>query len=120
MPSSVVVNNPSRKPLFFSIAGAFIVLIALDVMLGWVFNVDVMRRVVPGVAAMKFNTAFCFFLLGSAFLLLFYCDRFVHRAFCYGFSLFVIAFILLSLSQDVFGWSAGIDELVVKDPSNFP
>src|ERR1700755_2184698 len=112
MSVSVAVNNSSRRPLFFSIAGALIVLIALEVMLGWIFGVDVMRRVAPNVAAMKFNTAFCFLLAGLAFILLFYCDRFLPRVFCHGFCFVIIAVVALSLSQDVFHWSAGIDELI--------
>jgi PAS domain S-box-containing protein len=113
-------DSASRRPLFFSIAGWFIVLIALSVMIGWMLNIPVLTQVFPHVAAMKFNTALCFLLSGSAFLLLFYCHRVTSRAFCYGFCLALIGFAMLSASQDVFGWSAGIDQLFAVDHSNFP
>src|ERR1700744_1098665 len=101
---------PSRKLTFFNIAAAIIIFIAVLVILGWLLDIDILPRLIPGTAGMKFNTAFCFLLCGVAFLLLLYCDHFLPRVFFRGICLFVIAFALFSLSQDVFHWSAGIDE----------
>lgn len=49
---------------------ATVVLIATLVLLGWEFNVDLLKRMVPGLVAMNPLTASCFVLLGCSFFLM--------------------------------------------------
>jgi PAS domain S-box-containing protein len=52
-----------------------VILLALLVLAGWVFDIGFMKRPVPDLAAMNPTTALCFLLTGCAFHLLFISDR---------------------------------------------
>ena len=49
--------------------GAALVVLGLSVMSGWIFDVGILKSVLPGWPPMKFNPALCFVLLGLAFIL---------------------------------------------------
>ena len=83
------------------------------VLLGWIFNVDTMKTLLPELASMKVNTAISFTLLGFGLL-------FVRQnpALTQILALVILILSLLSLSQYILGWNLGIDELFIKDTAN--
>lgn len=95
----------------FGRALAWLVLaLACAVMVGWFLDVRVLTSVVPGYSTMKFNTALCFLLLVSGLLMQSSFRRWPP----------LVGVVLLTtgtLLQSWTGWSLGIDELVVQDPT---
>jgi PAS domain S-box-containing protein len=83
--------------------------------IGWFFNLPGFHTLLPQFDSMKFNTAACFILLGGALLKTqFESDRF-NKLFFPVLTSLVVVFAALSLSQDMFHFNAGIDQLFVVD-----
>src|SRR6266550_1073865 len=51
------------------VAGGVAVAVGITALLGWLFELDVLKSVIPGLLTMKVNTALAFVLLGSGMLL---------------------------------------------------
>lgn len=100
------------------VLSAVVIVAAMLVVYGWIFNVNIFKSVLPGIINIKFNTAVGFLLLGTAVWLLEEKaePRFLQWA--KGIALFMIVFGLLSASQTIFDFNAGIDELIWKDDPN--
>lgn len=85
------------------------------VMLGWIFNILVLKQIVPGFVNMVFNTALCFVLFGSALLIAQY------KGWKYQLTVFLLLSVtgtligLITLLQFTFHFNTGLDELFVKD-----
>lgn len=90
----------------------FIVTLGLSVTLGWMFDIQLLKTVLPGYVSMKINTALCFILAGSVFALL---VKGKWNLYCKLISFFLILFCITSLSQNIFNWDFGIDQLLVTD-----
>ncbi|MBP7470272.1 MAG: hypothetical protein KA782_04185, partial [Flavobacterium sp.] len=92
--------------------GIFIIILALLVIAGWVFDIATFRTVFPGFVPMKINTAVCFLISGMIYL----CritGRWSPRCRFVSFLLFIFG--LLSLSQNIFDINLGIDEFLMTD-----
>jgi len=90
--------------------------IGCAVLLGWTFDVPLLKSVVPGLATMKANTALGFALSGASLLLSQQWPR--HRAARLGaraLGLVVVLLALVTLAEYPAAWDAGIDELVFQD-----
>ncbi len=62
-------SPPQERPHLASVAtgGALAVMaLGLAVMVGWLFGIEPLKQVLPGLSSMKFNTALGFFLAGGA------------------------------------------------------
>src|ERR1700744_4907367 len=86
----------------------------LTIILGWILNIHILQSIVPAFEPMRFNTALCFVLLGSALLLTQY------KKWKYGISFFMLSLLgtvigLVTLAQNLFHFNAGIDQLFVQD-----
>ncbi|HLF46078.1 MAG TPA: PAS domain S-box protein [Chitinophagaceae bacterium] len=99
-------------------ASIFIITITGLLLTGMLFNIPALKNILSGLANMKFNTAVCLLFSGTALLLL--------NQKNIGRPEKIIAFLLpglvlliasISLSQYVFGWNAGIDNLFYTDPT---
>jgi len=106
--------------LFSLLAGIFTIVCGLLVLVGWVFDLTVLKSILPIWVSMKANTAFCFVLLGIAMVLS--SKRIVVSQPIATFSLFTVARLcaliagiisLLTLSQYIFGWNLGIDQWLI-------
>jgi signal transduction histidine kinase/CheY-like chemotaxis protein len=87
------------------------------VMIGWWFDIEPLKSIIPGLSTMKFNTALCFCLIGSGLARAPQTQRLVRRsAAARGALIVVIA--SLTLAEYVSGRNIGIDELVVRDTGN--
>lgn len=92
-------------------------LIGVFVLIGWTFDVEVLKSVFPGVVTMKANTALCFVFLGVSLLTIqrkffFFYYNDVGRAFA--FLVFLIG--VLTLCEYYFGWDLKIDQLLFQEP----
>ncbi|MFA4917853.1 MAG: GAF domain-containing protein [Thermodesulfovibrionales bacterium] len=89
------------------------------VIIGWMFDLPVLKSVLPGLVTMKANTALCFMLLGISLWLLIpeqssQMVRLIARVFA-----FAVAIIgALTLSEDILGYDLGIDQLLFYEPSS--
>lgn len=98
------------------ICALFAVAVGAAVLAGWLFDVPLLKSVLPGFIAMKPNTAFAFVLAGGSLLLLLASPLPRARARTgQALALIVVLIGALTLGEYVFGWQLGIDELLFKD-----
>ncbi|MBD2358844.1 PAS domain S-box protein [Tolypothrix sp. FACHB-123] len=88
-----------------------VVSIGCVVLLGWVSNIDTFKSILPQWVTMKANTALGFIFAGLALHFSQY-PNLGKRRLAQGCALFVTILGLLNLSQYVFGWNLGIDQLL--------
>jgi hypothetical protein len=95
--------------------------VGLMVMFGWFFGIPALKSFLPGVPAMRFNTALSFLLAGSSLWLL-QNEEASHAKKRIGWALagLVLLISLVTLSEYLFGWNLGIDELFVRDLDSLP
>jgi len=84
-------------------------------MIGWVFNTPAFQRIVPGFEAMRFNAALCFVLFGGALLVTQYQTLRYARAIYFILSLAGTIIGLITVAQDLFHFTSGLDQLFVTD-----
>lgn len=90
--------------------------LGLLVLIGWLLDLDPLKRVLPGLVSMKVNTALAFLFLGAGLAAAAPVDP-RHRS-ALGARLFggpVLALALLTLLQYLTGASLGIDEALIPD-----
>ncbi|MBW4612993.1 MAG: PAS domain S-box protein [Desmonostoc vinosum HA7617-LM4] len=105
--------------LLARVASAIAILVGSLVLLGWYFDIELLKQGFPGsLATMKANTALCFVLSGvSLYLSLVSKNKnvkllTVFARFC---AIAVIIIAGITLSQYLFGWDFQIDELLFRD-----
>lgn len=92
--------------------GSFVIAVALAAMLGWVFDIALLRQIAPGMPTMKPNTALCFALAGATLL--------AGRRSPTLATLLSVALVLISgltLSEYLLDWTSGIDQLLFPVPT---
>jgi signal transduction histidine kinase/ActR/RegA family two-component response regulator len=88
-------------------------------LLGWILGIEFLKRIYPSLVTMKANTAVCFILVSAAVLLLpkpstSGWKRRVAQVFAV-----VVALVgFLTLTQHIFGWNVGIDQLLFTETVN--
>jgi signal transduction histidine kinase len=111
---------------FSRAAAALCAAVGFAVLLGWVFDVRALIRISPGFATMKANTALAFALSGVALWSLTHIagntpprlrvkrdNLFLRVSQVCAVTIALIG--LLTLSEFLFGWAPGIDNLIVRD-----
>lgn len=80
------------------------------VIIGWIFNIDLFKSLVPGHASMKFNTAVSFALAGIGLVM-------IRRRPVISQVTAVLIILLgsLTLIEYLFGFNLGIDQAVIRD-----
>ncbi|MEP2671485.1 MAG: PAS domain S-box protein [Cyclobacteriaceae bacterium] len=106
-----MINERTR--LNSLIVGYAITLMGLLVVTGWALDIVILKSIVPGFPTMKLNNAICFTLLGISFLFLHFKNNYALVSQLLAAIVFIIA--LITISQDIFDYSSGIDELFVRD-----
>lgn len=99
------------------IAGLLVISIAIIVLLGWQFNLSLLKSGFPGMTStMKVNTALCFLSAGVCLILLSRprLTQLDYRV-SQGLAGAIIIIGLLTLSQYLFGWDLKIDQLLFPD-----
>ncbi len=109
-PPSPATFVPSlRIAQFASATGWMLIALSASVLCGWAFDISALMSVVPGLAAMKANTAAAFLFAGLALV------RREQRDLRF-YSLGVLVIGSFSVIEYVANSSFGIDELVFRDP----
>ncbi len=110
-------NRLKTVKLVSNILAILVMLIAGLVMIGWWFNIPVLKTVLPGLASMKFNTALLFLLSGLSII-----RAEQHKLAIRILSICIILFSLATLSQWIFDVNLRIDRLFALDSesSGFP
>ncbi len=111
-------------PKLSSWAAVLAVVVGVLVLVGWTFEIEALKSVLPGSVTMKANTAVCFILIGVALWLAIRRTAtpnkqrsffFLHRA---QFCLLLTGLIgLLSLGEYIFDWNPGLDLWLFYEPS---
>lgn len=101
------------------ITAVLTIVIAVTVLLGWIFDSILLKSLLPFWLPMKANAAVCFLLLGNGILLseYFYANRYLFHI---GQSSTILAGLIsvLTLIEYAFDINLGIDELLFDDPVN--
>lgn len=103
-----------------TVASMVVIVTGCLVLTGWLFNLPILQHVLPGLPKMTGNTAVAFVLAG--FSLLFYstlpgpaADH--QRRLAQPLAAVVTLIALLTLSEYLFGWDIGLDQLLFRDPA---
>tara|TARA_R110002167_G_scaffold205954_3_gene409942 strand:- start:2019 stop:3608 length:1590 start_codon:yes stop_codon:yes gene_type:complete len=88
------------------------IIIGIVVALGWVFDIQLLKTILPGYVSMKLNTALGFILSGTI-VLVFLQKKLRTIGILLSGILTVLG--LASLSQDIFAFDLGIDQLFITD-----
>jgi diguanylate cyclase (GGDEF)-like protein/PAS domain S-box-containing protein len=88
------------------------------VLLGWLFQIELLKRILPYWISMKANTALAFILAGAALLLYQRASggRTLERA-AQGGAFLIALTGLFTLGEYLFGWDVGIDQLLFREPA---
>ncbi|BBP04997.1 hypothetical protein TPL01_19290 [Sulfuriferula plumbiphila] len=92
--------------------------LGLAVLVGWVFSVPLLKSVFPGAVEMKANTAVGLVLAAWALFMLGKRPSQSRSRLAQIVALVVVALGLATLSQYLFGWQLGIDELLFHDTAD--
>ena len=100
------------KSTLLTSVSLFTIILALTVIAGWLFDVAILKSIIPGFISMKINTAICFLLSG----LLLMCLKMGRwntncRLICFLISAFGVA----TFSQNIFSYNLGIDQILIPD-----
>ncbi len=115
-----VTRTTPRFMLVSEILSLFVFLGGITVLLGWAFDVQILKSISPNLVTMKANTALCFAFSGASLWLLQIKrkddPRFRKMAQMCNAVVFGIG--LLTLSEYLFRWDLGIDQFLFKELPN--
>lgn len=97
-------------------SGLLTLLIGLLVIIGWSFDISILKNLNPGHISMKLNTALC--LIFSGILIMFLRNPDLTVKFRYLIRLLSIIILLIStitLFEYIFNWNSGIDNFLIKE-----
>ena len=100
---------------FSGAAAITVIVVALLVLVGWVFDMEALTRVLPAWATMKVNAAIAFLCAGSSLLLQQDPSRQNLRRIGKLCAVLVLTIGTLTLFEYLFGWSLGLDEVFFKE-----
>ncbi|MEQ8878258.1 MAG: PAS domain S-box protein, partial [Cyclobacteriaceae bacterium] len=96
---------------FIQITNLVIMALGLIVMLGWVFDITLLKSILPGFSTMKFNTALSFMLIASSIHFQLATRDSLWQALWKLPAAFVLTIGLLSLTEEFLKINLGIDQL---------
>jgi signal transduction histidine kinase len=116
LPDDKHANTNRILRIIVILSGVSTCLIGILVLCGWILGIEFLKSLNPSYVSMKANTSVCFILFGSSLLFheLLPVGKFV-KIVSRLFILVIIAISLLSLSEYLFRWNSGIDELLFKE-----
>ena len=105
-------------------AGIAVIAIGCTVILGWIFDLPLLKSILPELASMKVNTALCFILGGFSLFIQQprRAESTIKHQKIYNYLIFSCSFLItlisfLTLVQYSFNLNLGIDQLLFKDSS---
>ena len=96
-------------------AALLVAALGLLVLFGWALDVAMIKSLLPGMVAMKANTALCFLLAGCALFLLLQATAPGRQQLAQALALAAAAIGLATLGEHVFGWQLGIDQWLFEE-----
>src|SRR3990172_2508145 len=113
------IHLTSSLKSFSRAASVTVFLVGCLVLIGWWLDIPTLKSIFPGLVTMKANTALCFILSGVSLWLLQTTEQTEkrRRRIAQGCAFAVSLVGLLTLSQYLFGWNLGIDQLLFREPS---
>ena len=105
----MIINH---KPTLLTAVSLFIIILAISVIAGWLFDVAILKSIAPGFVTMKINTAICFLLSGVIFMRL---TMGKWSNVCRFMAFFILVFGVVTFSQNIFNYNLGIDQLLITD-----
>ena len=113
---SVDPGIPSRAVIIPRIAAATAVVVGAVALVGWAVDLQILTSIVPGLSSMKANTAAAFMLAGTSLWLSGApSEAGIRTAAACAAAVGMIG--LLTLSEYLFGWDLGIDQLLFGGPA---
>ena len=116
-------HHTSVVPKFTFRVAALVVVAGSMVLVGWAFDIAVLKSILPGWVSMKANTAVCFILIGVALLLttrqsaLSTPQSAILFSRLARFCVLLVGLIgLLTLGEYIFGLNPGIDQWLIREP----
>src|ERR1700722_17220494 len=106
-------NFPKSKAVM--VVSLVTIVIGAFVMISWVLHLPSLETFFPKFVSMRFNTALCFLLTGGALLVTQYNHKENAGALFMLLSALTAFIGALSLSQNIFNYNAGVDQLFVTD-----
>lgn len=111
--------GPLNRSWFVPFASRLTIIVGLMVLAGWVFEVEALKVVLPGLVAMKVNTAIGFVLLGIALVLITAQPPTIWKLRLGQLAAVGVSLIgIVTTIEYCSGWNVGIDELFVADPAD--
>ena len=104
-----------QKNRIIIIISVLTIITGIVIMVGWIFDIPPLQSIVPGFEAMRFNAALCFVLFGSAMVITQYKTTVYTYPTFFLLSLLGSLIGLVTLSQDLFNFNSGLDQLFVFD-----
>jgi PAS domain S-box-containing protein len=99
------------------LAGTVSIIAGLLAVTGLVFRIPALQNIVPGLPAIRFNAALCFILVGNLLLLASGKPGMRRGGLFIALSVILLLIATITLSQNIFNYNAGIDELLFRDRS---
>lgn len=84
-------------------------------LMGWIFDIDVLKRIHPSLVTMKANTAVCFILVAVSTFLLHDETSSTKRRIALALTTVVAIVGLVTLSEHLWGWNSGLDQLLFHE-----
>lgn len=108
------MNNQQMAKAF----SVIVIVVSVLVMVGWFFDIGVLKSILPGWVTMKFTTALCFFL--SGLILFFIGERLKEKSSLFQVALPIASLIILLLmttllTSVIVGVRTGLEDLFVKE-----
>ncbi len=118
MVSSTMPDTTLLIVVYVRLAAALSMALGAAVLLGWTFDVPLLKSVLPGAVEMKANTASGLVLAGCALLMLGSRKAVPFRRWPLALALTIGALGTATLAEYAFGWQLGIDELLFRDTAD--
>ena len=86
-------------------------------LMGWIFNVELLKRIHPQLVTMKANTAVCLMLASTAVFLLQdnTASTTIKRRIALLFAVIIAVVGLITFSEHMLGWNSGLDQLLFHE-----
>lgn len=110
----------ARHVLFARFLATTLIVLGVLVLAGWMFDVELLKSVLPGKIAMKPMEALGFIAAGAAIILILGRSSQQRRLLGMSLSALVISIGSLTLLEYLFGINVGIDKLVFRDYAQTP
>jgi signal transduction histidine kinase/CheY-like chemotaxis protein len=115
-PELLSQQQPARRKTFSTAFALLAFCIGGAALLGWIFDIEVLKRIHPSLVTMKANTAVCLMLSSAAVLLLQNQPVPSTRRLLVQLCAAIVAIIgLITLSEHIFGWNTGLDQLLFRE-----